>query len=471
MNDKSISFDAVRVRFAPSPTGFLHIGGARTALFNWLYARSQKGKFLLRIEDTDPERSEARYTEDILESLRWLGFDYDEPPVYQSNRFEHYRTVAQELINKGLAYPCDCTTAELDAVREKCQKEKRPFRYPGTCRSKKEVKTPHVVRARVTSEGETKFTDLIRGEIAFQNKDIDDWVILRADKSPTYNFCVVIDDHDQKISHILRGDDHINNTPKQILLYQALGYAVPNFAHLPMILGTDRTKLSKRHGAASTLEYRKMGYLPEAIINFLVRLGWSHGDQEFFEIDELQRVFSLDHIGKANAIFNPEKLNWVSGHFMREIAAAKLKDYAKKYFAPELAFTDGVSPERLEKGIAIIQGKVKVIPEMIEQLHCLFGQDPVYDAAALKPEDKTKYRELLTALEPLIATSTFEKSDLESKVRALAEKLGQKLGPLAHALRYAVTGGKISPGLFEMLEIQGKETVTRRIALALKALQ
>jgi len=470
MNEKSTGFATVRVRFAPSPTGFLHIGGARTALFNWLYARSQKGQFLLRIEDTDRERSETRFTDDILESMRWLGFDYDEPPVFQSTRFEKYQSVANELLAKGLAFRCDCTTAELDAIREKCQKEKRAFRYPGTCREKKEVKSPHVIRTKVTSAGETKFTDLIRGEISFQNRDIDDWVIMRADGSPTYNFCVVIDDHDQQISHVLRGDDHINNTPKQILLYQALGYQVPNFAHLPMIMGADRAKLSKRHGAASTLEYRTMGYLPLALINFLVRLGWSHGDQEFFQIDELQRLFSLGHIGKANAIFNPDKLNWVSGHFMRDIPAAALRDYAKQYFGPELAFTNGVAPEVLEKGISIIQGKVKIIPEMIEQLHCLFGEDPKYDPSTLKPEDKAKYLEFLRVLEPVITASTFQKEDLESRVRTVAETLGQKLGPLAHALRFAVTGGKISPGLFEMLEIQGKATVTRRIGMALKAL-
>jgi glutamyl-tRNA synthetase len=461
---------SVRVRFAPSPTGFLHIGGARTALFNWLYARSQGGKFLLRIEDTDRERSETRFTEDILESLKWLGFDWDEPPVFQSARFERYTELATELLTSGLAYHCNCTQAQLDAVREQCQKEKRPFRYPGTCREKKDVASPYVTRVKVPRSGETAFTDLIRGPISFQNKDMDDWVILRTDGSPTYNFSVVVDDHDQGMTHILRGDDHINNTPKQILLYQTLKFPIPHFAHLPMILGPDRSKLSKRHGAASTLEYRKMGYLPETLINFLVRLGWSHGDQEVFKIDELQRVFSLEKIGKANAIFNPEKLNWMSGQIMKEQSPIRLREYLQKYFAQEMEFTQSAAPERLEKGISIIQGKVKTIPELIDQLHCLFGEDPEYNVSSLKPEDRPRYGDILAEVLPVVATSNFTHADLETKVKGHAEAKGLKLSPYAQALRFAVTGGKISPGLFEMLEVQGKATVERRIGLAMKAL-
>lgn len=462
--------ETVRVRFAPSPTGFLHIGGARTALFNWLFARSRGGKFLLRIEDTDRERSESRFTDDILESMRWLGFEWDEPPVFQSERFDRYTEVARKLQELGLAYPCDCSPAALDAVRAQCEKEKRPFRYPGTCREKKAISGPHVLRVRVPNQGETAFTDEIRGPISFQNRDIDDWVIVRADGSPTYNFSVVIDDHDQRMTHILRGDDHINNTPKQILLYQALGWKPPAFAHLPMIMGPDRAKLSKRHGAASTLEYRKMGYLPETIINFLVRMGWSHGDQEFFTIEELHRFFALDHIGKANAMFNPDKLNWISGHFMRETPASTLRAYSKKYFSEELAFTNGVPDSQLDAGIAIVQGKTKTIPEMIEQLHCLFGEDPSYDLASLKFEERGVTRNYLSALKPLLESSAFTHTELEAKVRTEADRQGVKLAPLAKALRFAVTGGKISPGLFEMLEVQGKPVVLRRVEKALAAL-
>ena len=270
--------------------------------------------------------------------LNWLGFNWDEEPVYQSSRFGRYTEVAEGLLARGQAYRCDCTSAQLDAIRAVCEKEKRPFRYPGICREKKSVQGSSVVRVKVATGGETTFGDLIRGPITFQNKDMDDWVILRADGSPTYNFSVVIDDHDLNITHVLRGDDHINNTPKQIQLYKTLGFDVPNFAHLPMILGPDRTKLSKRHGAASTLEYRTMGYLPEAMIGFLVRLGWSHGDQEIFTVEELQKYFSLDKIGKANAIFSPDKLNWVSGHFMRTEPAGKLLAYLRKYFQPQIEF-------------------------------------------------------------------------------------------------------------------------------------
>lgn len=459
----------VRVRFAPSPTGFLHIGGARTALFNWLYARAKGGKFLLRIEDTDRERSESRFTDDILEAHHWLGFDYDEEPVFQSARFDVYKKIGDELIAKKLAYRCECTQAELDAVRAQCEKEKRAFRYPGTCREKTSVKSPSVVRVIVPKTGETGFEDLIRGQITFQNKDIDDWVIQRADGSPTYNFSVVVDDNFQRISHILRGDDHINNTPKQILLYQTLGYQVPRFAHLPMILGQDKTKLSKRHGAASTLEYRKMGYLPEAIINFLVRLGWSYGDKEYFTIDELKSVFDITRVGKANAVFNTEKLVWVSGLVMKDMTNEHHLNYLKKYFGEEIAFTKGQSDEKLKAGIEIVKAKVKNVHEMIDQLKCLFGEDPTHDFSALKPADLPKVKENLELMAPILSASTFEKAEMESKARAEAEKTGQKLAPIAQALRFAVTGGKISPGLFEMLEVQGKETVLRRIQTCLAA--
>lgn len=471
MSQSSQRSDNVRVRFAPSPTGFLHVGGARTALFNWLYARANGGKFLLRIEDTDRERSESRFTDDILESLRWLGFDWDEEPVFQSHRFDRYAGVAKELVAKGLAYPCDCTPEALDKIRKQCEVEKRPFRYPGICREKKSVTGKAVLRMKNPQEGETGFDDLIREHIAFPNKDIDDWVIMRADGSPTYNFSVVIDDSDQRITHVLRGDDHINNTPKQILLYRALGLKVPEFAHLPMILGSDRSKLSKRHGAASTLEYRKMGYLPLAMVNFLVRLGWSHGDQEIFTIEELQKFFNIRSIGKANAIFNPEKLNWLSGQFMRDTKPSYFREYLNQYFAEELKFCANVPPARMESGIAIIQGKVKNIPEMIDQLKCLFGEDPKHDASALKSEEMTKILGLLKATIPALEGSDFTKADLEARVRKQAETLGEKLTPLAQAVRFGVTGGKISPGLFEMLEIQGKDTVLRRLRAAVAALE
>lgn len=461
---------STRVRFAPSPTGFLHIGGARTALFNWLFARATGGKFLLRIEDTDRERSEDRFTADIMGSLKWLGMDWDEEPIYQSKRIDRHVQLAEELVAKRLAYRCDCTPETLDAIRAQCEKDKRPFRYPGTCREKKVTSSNAVVRVKVPATGETRFKDLIRGEIGFQNKDIDDWVILRGTGAPTYNFSVVIDDYDMKITHVLRGDDHINNTPKQILLYQSLGFAVPNFAHLPMILGADRTKLSKRHGAASTLEYRSMGYLPLSIVNFLARLGWSHGDQEIFTLEELKKHFSLDKIGKSNAIFNQDKLNWVSGHFMRETKASELQAYLREHFSEQLAFAKGVDDARLGRGISIIQAKVKTILELIDQLKCLFGEDPQYSVETIKGEDRTRMHDILSEVSGLFEGASFAAPELESSVRAAADKRGLKLSPFAQALRFAVTGGKISPGLFEMLEVQGKDVVLRRMKNAIRAL-
>ncbi|MBI1860017.1 MAG: glutamate--tRNA ligase [Deltaproteobacteria bacterium] len=459
----------IRTRFAPSPTGFLHIGGARTALFNWLFARAMGGVFLLRIEDTDRERSLPHFTDDIMESLRWLGMNWDEPPVFQSKRGERYNEIIDQMLKKGQAYRCECTPEELDKVRAQCEKEKRAFRYPGTCRTKGLTHGKTVIRAVIPSRGETEFEDCIRGSIKFQNRDFDDWVISRTDGNPTYNYAVVVDDFDQKITHVLRGDDHINNTPKQIMLYQTLGFAVPRFAHLPMIMGTDRAKLSKRHGAGSTLEYQKMGFLPEAIINFLVRMGWSHGDQEIFTVDELIKVFSLDKIGKANAIFNPEKLNWISGHFFREASSARLVNYLRTYFLNEIAFASGVDEKRFEAGVAIIQAKVKTILELIDQLNCLFGPDPVYEAG-IKVEEKASTIERLREAGSVLSTSGFDKAGLEASVRTLVETRGEKLAQMAQALRFAVTGGKVSPGLFEMLEVQGRETVLRRIHQAVESL-
>lgn len=463
--DKNTS---ARVRFAPSPTGFLHVGGARTALFNWLYARATGGKFLLRIEDTDPTRSEARFTDDILESLRWLGFEWDEPPVYQSSRFEIYQGIANDLMAKGMAYHCDCSQAQLDAIRAQCEKDKRPFRYPGICRNKTSVGENPVVRLKLPQGGETAFVDLIRERIAINHRDMDDWVILRADKTPTYNFSVVVDDHFQGITHVLRGDDHINNTPKQILLYQMLGYPVPEFAHLPMILGTDRSKLSKRHGAASTLEYRKMGYLPLAMINFLVRLGWSHGDQEVFTIEELQKYFSLNTIGKAGAVFNPEKLNWLSGQILKDFPSQELYEYLLKYFASETSYFKNHSEEKCVKGVDVVKGKTKTILELLEQVEILLGPAPEFTEAIGKtPENALQNLETIL---PIMQKAPFDKESLEKEVKAHVTSLNQKFPPYAQSIRFGVTAGKVSPGLFEMLDVLGKEEALRRIESCLKYL-
>ena len=309
----------IRTRFAPSPTGFLHIGGARTALFSWLYARHLGGKFVLRIEDTDQERSTDESTKAILDAMAWLGLNWDEGPYFQAQRVDLHRQMVQKLIDEGKAYFCTCTAEELDAKRKQALATGRKPKYDGTCRDKKLSKsTGSVVRFRGAQTGATIVEDLIKGNISFNNDELDDLIIERGDGYPTYNFAVVIDDAMMKITHVIRGDDHVNNTPRQILMYQALGFDVPKFAHVPMILGADKARLSKRHGATSVMAYKEMGFLPESLINYLVRLGWAHGDQEIFSLKELVNLFSLESVGKSPAVFNPEKLLWLNAHYIKE---------------------------------------------------------------------------------------------------------------------------------------------------------
>jgi glutamyl-tRNA synthetase len=312
----------IRTRFAPSPTGYLHIGGARTALFNYLFARHHGGKLILRIEDTDRERSTLEAIEAILEAMKWLKLDYDEGPFYQTERFPLYREKIQQLLAAGKAYPCVCTPQDLDAKRQLAQKEKRKSSYDGTCRPPQGIiprlpeGKPYTIRFRSPQLGTTVVNDLVKGNVIFDNRELDDLIIARSDGTPTYNFCVVVDDIEMNITHIIRGDDHLANTPRQIQLYQALGHTLPQFAHVPLILGTDKARLSKRHGATSVTAYRDMGYLPEAVVNYLVRLGWSHGDEEIFSREELIEKFSLDSIGKSAGIFNPEKFLWLNSHYI-----------------------------------------------------------------------------------------------------------------------------------------------------------
>lgn len=468
-----------RVRFAPSPTGYLHVGGARTALFNWLYAKATGGKFLLRIEDTDVERSDAKFTDDILGSLKWMGLDWDETPIHQSHRFDIYKEHAHKLLAEGKAFRCGYTDAELEELREKAQKAGKPWRYRFNPNKVSDSPTAPI-RLKMPTTGETTFNDLIRGPISIPNTEMDDWIILRGNGIPTYNFSVVIDDHDQGITHVIRGEDHINNTPKQIALYQMLGYKVPEFAHVPMILGADRQKLSKRHGAASTLEYRNMGFLPQALVNFLVRLGWSHGDQEIFTLEELKKFFSLDHVGRANAIFNTEKLDWVSQKWLGSTSAAELLAYAQKFFSGDIEnptvaarkYLKTADATRLEKGVDIIKEKVRTIAELLEQMDCLFGEDPAtYPVDTKSADDRKKMSDLLTKVRPKLEGANFVSADLDARIKEAAAEAGVKFGPIGQAIRFAVTGGKVSPGLTEMLEVQGKDVVLRRLDNAVRALK
>ena len=454
----------VRVRFAPSPTGYLHIGGARTALFNWLWARQQKGKFILRIEDTDQSRSTQESELAILQGMQWLGLDWDEGPLvggphapyFQMQRLATYQKHAEALIAKGKAYRCDCTKEELDRLREQAAKEKRGFKYPGTCRDKNLPKgTPGaVVRFRMPDEGATTFEDLVKGEITVPHKDLQDEVILRADGVPLYNFGAVVDDIEMGITMVARGDDHVVNTPRQILMYQALDYAVPAFAHLPMILGADKQRLSKRHGAVSVLQYRDDGYLPGALLNYLARLGWSHGDQEIFTLPELIEKFDWAHVGANAGVFNPQKLEWLN------------QQWIQKTPADELARIVGVPPEFA----ALMQGRARHLNEIRDAWRAYMAPElPAYDDKAVAKHLTRETLPLLAEARALIDL-TFGQGPqaMEQAFRGLAEQKGVGLGKLAQPVRVAVTGTTVSPPLFETVALLGKDRALRRIDAALE---
>ena len=458
----------VRVRFAPSPTGFLHIGGVRTALFNYLYAKKHQGKFLLRIEDTDTERSEDRFTQDILSSMKWLGLDHEEEILYQSNRQKLYHDTAEDLMKQGLAYKCYCTEAEVEATREQMMKEGKKPMYARTCRDRTgpapEGRTTFAVRAKFPLQGATTFTDMIRGDISFPNEDLDDFVMIRSNHVPTYNFVVVVDDIAMKISHVIRGDDHINNTPKQIFLYEAMKAHKPLFAHLPMILGQDKKKLSKRNGETSTNAYRAEGYLPEALLNFLVRLGWSHGDQELFSREEMIQLFGLEHVQVSGAVFNTEKLMWIQGEHLKKADPTRLlnilkEDFSSKFSATSLEYLGKLGP----KLIPHLQPKVKLIKELAEQLQplCEPGVVPVDSSAlkwnkdpALKEKIKEAIRDVMKDLQASSEKNELDHQKVDALLRANCEKFGIKLGDLTQPMRLFVTGQATSAiGLFDLLPI------------------
>jgi glutamyl-tRNA synthetase, bacterial family len=406
----------IRTRFAPSPTGFLHIGGARTALFNWLFSRHHGGEFVLRIEDTDQERSTDESTRAILDAMTWLGLNWDEGPYFQAQRVDLHRQMVQKLIDEGKAYFCICTSEELEAKRKAALASGKKPKYDGTCRDKKLSKSAgSVVRFRGAQAGVTIVEDLIKGNISFNNEELDDLIIERGDGYPTYNFAVVIDDALMKITHVIRGDDHVNNTPRQILMYQALGFDVPKFAHVPMILGSDKARLSKRHGATSVMAYKEMGYLPEALVNYLVRLGWSHGDQEIFSSKELVEHFDLNAVGKSPAVFNPEKLLWLNAHYIKEAKPQRLMEEMKSLWpagtnAGDAAFT--------QKVIADLQPRVKTLTELGSAANFYFADQVQYEEQAarkfLVPE-VAAYLEAMSAAIPMV--QNFSKEGLEEFLR------------------------------------------------------
>jgi glutamyl-tRNA synthetase len=458
-------------RFPPSPTGYLHIGGARTALFNWLYARHMKGKFILRIEDTDTVRSTRESVDAIFEALDWLGIDWDEGPFFQSQRFDIYTEYIQKLLDSGFAYYCTCSPERLEKMRKKAMEVGGKPKYDGTCREKGLHRTDNaVIRFKAPVSGTTVLEDVIKGNIVFQNEELDDFIIARSDGTPTYNFVVVVDDITMGINTVLRGDDHVMNTPKQILLYKALNSPLPTFGHVPMVLGSDRTRLSKRHGAMSVTAYRDMGYLPDAFINYLVRLGWSYGDQEFFSRDELVEKFSLENIGRSAGIFNPEKLLALNADHIKATSPLELIKYLSP-FLKENGYSFHKGPF-IENVIRTLNARSKTLKDMADDSGFYFTDTIAYDEKATKKFFKPSSLEpLRLLLDQLEALDEFKETDLENAFKAVMEKTELKLGKIAQPVRLALTGRKASPGIFEIIEIIGKDRVLSRIKDAIKFIE
>jgi glutamyl-tRNA synthetase len=461
----------VILRFAPSPTGHLHIGGARTALFNWLLARNQGGKFILRIEDTDQVRSTKESIEAILESMTWLRLDWDEGPIYQTERLPIYREHVERLLREGKAYPCYCTPEELEEKRKRALQEKRKPKYDGHCRS---LKAPvpgraPAIRFKAPQHGVTVLHDLIKGTIQFENEELDDLIIQRGDGWPTYNFSAVVDDATMSITHVIRGDDHVNNTPRQILLYEAFGYPLPQFAHVPMILGADKARLSKRHGATSVMAYKEMGYLPQALVNYLVRLGWSHGDQEVFSQKELVEKFSLENVGKSAAVFNTDKLLWLNGLYIRQEKSEILAELLLPFLEAK-----GLRPRSLSwltEVTKTLRERSKTLVEMADLAEFYFRSDFEFDEKAKKKHLTPSIKESLEMLIAKLESSPeLDEKGLEEIFKEIVSLKGIKLGALAQAVRVALTGKAVSPGIYEVMKILGKEEALNRLSRALSKL-
>jgi glutamyl-tRNA synthetase len=459
---------SIVVRFAPSPTGFLHIGGARTALFNWLFARHHGGKFLLRIEDTDRKRSTPEAVAAIIDGLDWLGLAWDGQIVHQFERAPRHAEIARQLLAAGRAYYCYCTPAELEAMRERARAEKRSVRYDGTWRDRDPSEAPAevapAIRLKAPQHGSTTIHDLVQGEVTVANTELDDLIILRADGTPTYNFSVVVDDHDMGITHVIRGDDHLNNTFRQKQIYDALGWAVPEFAHVPLIHGPDGAKLSKRHGALGVDAYRELGYLPEALRNYLLRLGWSHGDDEIISTEQAIEWFDIDAVGRAPARFDFAKLDNLNGHYIRaaddERLVAQVTSRLEKLVAP---LTD-IDLGRLREAMPELKLRPKTLVELAANARFLVAPRPI------RPDDKAAKlltpdaRRLLAELLERLDGAEWQPERLEEEVRALADQLGTKLGSIAQPLRAALTGSLASPGIFVVMKILGREESLGRIA-------
>ncbi|WP_435104241.1 glutamate--tRNA ligase [Arhodomonas sp. AD133] len=459
----------VKTRFAPSPTGYLHIGGARTALFSWLYARRHGGRFVLRIEDTDRERSTPEAINAILEGMAWLGLDYDEGPFYQTERFDRYKDVIERLLDEGKAYRCYCSKERLETLREEQMARKEKPRYDGRCRHldapPADAADAPVVRFRTPLEGETVIDDRVKGRITFNNRELDDLIIARADGSPTYNFVVVVDDMDMGISHVIRGDDHVNNTARQVNILKALDVEPPVYAHVPMILDEQGKKLSKRSGAASVMDFRDQGYMPEAVVNYLARLGWSYGDQEIFTPDELIERFDIDDINQSASSLNLSKLQWLNQHYMKTLEPAHVGRYLAWHLG-ELGVDAAAGPP-LEALVRAQAERTKTLREMAENSLFFFREPADYDEKAARKNLKAAAAPVLARLrEDLGALEAWHAEAIHGVVTAVGEALELKLGKVAQPLRVAVSGGPVSPPIDQTLEMLGREATLRRIEAA-----
>ena len=459
----------VRTRFAPSPTGYLHIGGARTALFSWLYARKHGGQFILRIEDTDLERSTEESVNAILEGMTWLGLEYDEGPFYQTKRFDRYAVIIDQLIDTGHAYKCYCSKERLEKLREEQMANKEKPRYDGHCRdgaTPPSADAPYVIRFRNPQEGEVVVDDLIRGRVVFQNTELDDLIIARTDGTPTYNLTVVVDDADMDITHVIRGDDHLNNTPRQINILRALGATPPSYSHVPMILGADGKRLSKRHGAVSVMQYREEGYLPEALLNYLARLGWSHGDQEIFSIDEMIELFDVKDVNKSASSFNPDKLLWLSQHYIKESDPQHVARHLS-YHLGRLNIDPAPAPE-LSEVVKAQRERAKTLVEMAANSTFFYRDFEHYDDKAAQKNLTAATRPALAQLrERFTALTDWLPEVIHQAVLDTAEALGEKLGKVAQPLRVAMSAGTVSPPIDVTVHLIGRERTLARLDKAL----
>lgn len=459
----------VRTRFAPSPTGYLHLGGARTALFCWLYARKHKGEFVLRVEDTDRERSTDESVQAILDGMKWLGLDYDEGPYFQTKRYDRYNEVIDQLIDAGHAYRCYCSKERLDEMRELAVAEKRKPRYDGTCRERTDAVdgVDPVIRFKTPLEGKVVIDDLVKGKIEIDNSELDDLVIRRSDGNPTYNLTVVVDDADMNITHVIRGDDHINNTPRQIHIFNAMGVAVPAFSHLPMILGDDGKRMSKRHGAVSVMQYENDGILPHAMLNYLARLGWSHGDQEIFKIEELLNLFEIEDCQRSGSVFDKTKLLWVNQQHMAGLSEDELGAGLSGVLALNSVSTE-TGPE-VSRVASVLKDRAQSFSEMAEQAGVFYQDEVELDEKAAKKQLRPVALPVLEAIHTrLSAISDWQAESLKSELENIAGEMEIGFGKIGQPLRVAITGSGASPDIGDTLELIGKDRSVARIASAIE---